>query len=250
MFAVCVVCVCVCVCVCCRARLVTSWWLIGCRICILGLHVHQLAYIIYVSNPPNWPQTRPNFVHPPKPIFTHTINTTNKYKFSSEWALFVTYTTIQCIMSSEMCSLHLTHPSGASGQPTVQRPGAVGGSVPCSRVSPQSWTLPAGPGFEPTTFGFTSGFKSNALSIRPNINLKLSSKLTIATNNNQFKTVIRGLLFLSRRAQDTFPSHTRGIRPITTHWIAGQSEHTSLLRTMSFYKNLRVSERQSIEEQQ
>ncbi len=34
----------------------------------------------------------------------------------------------------------------------------------------------------------------------------------------------------------TFPSHTWGIRPITTHSIAGQSEHTSLFRTMSFVK--------------
>ncbi len=34
----------------------------------------------------------------------------------------------------------------------------------------------------------------------------------------------------------TFPSHVWGIRPITTHWIASQSEHTSLLRTMSFVK--------------
>ncbi len=29
----------------------------------------------------------------------------------------------------------------SSGQPTLRRP--VGGSVPCSRVSPQSWTIPA-----------------------------------------------------------------------------------------------------------
>ncbi len=34
----------------------------------------------------------------------------------------------------------------------------------------------------------------------------------------------------------TFPSHTWDIRPITTHWRAGQSEHTALLRTMSFVK--------------
>ncbi len=35
----------------------------------------------------------------------------------------------------------------------------------------------------------------------------------------------------------TFPSHAWGIRPITTdHWRAGQSEHASLLRTMSFVK--------------
>ncbi len=34
----------------------------------------------------------------------------------------------------------------------------------------------------------------------------------------------------------TFPSHAWGIRPITTHWIAGQSEHALLLRMMSFVK--------------
>ncbi len=46
------------------------------------------------------------------------------------WALFVTYTIIQCIMRSEMCSLHLTHPSAhtwSSGQPAVQRPGSSRG---------------------------------------------------------------------------------------------------------------------------
>ncbi len=51
-----------------------------------------------------------------------------------------------------MCSLHLTHPSAhtwSSGQPTVRRPGS-------SRGLPEL-------GFEPVT----SGFKSNALSIRP-----------------------------------------------------------------------------------
>ncbi len=47
-----------------------------------------------------------------------------------------------------MCSLHLTHPSahtpGAVGSRRCGARGAVGGSVPCSRVSPQSWTIPAG----------------------------------------------------------------------------------------------------------
>ncbi len=33
-----------------------------------------------------------------------------------------------------------------------------------------------------------------------------------------------------------FPSHAWGIRPITTHWIAGQSEHTAFFRMMSFVK--------------
>ncbi len=55
----------------------------------------------------------------------------NKYKqIKLRWALFVTYTIIQSIMRSEMCSLHLTHPSvhtWSSGQPTVQRPGSSRG---------------------------------------------------------------------------------------------------------------------------
>ncbi len=56
-----------------------------------------------------------------------------------------------------------THTPGALGSRRCGARGAVGGSVPCSRVSPQSWTIPAEPRFEPTT----SGYKSNALSIRP-----------------------------------------------------------------------------------
>ncbi len=39
-------------------------------------------------------------------------------KIKLRWALFVTYTIIQSITSSEMCSLHLTHPS-------AHTPGAV-----------------------------------------------------------------------------------------------------------------------------
>ncbi len=43
------------------------------------------------------------------------------------WALFVTYTIIQSIMRSEMCSLHLTHPSalGAVGSRLCGARGAV-----------------------------------------------------------------------------------------------------------------------------
>ncbi len=62
--------------------------------------------------------------------------------------LFVTYTIIQSITSSEMCALHLTHPSahtpGVVGSRHCGARGAVGGSVPCSRVSPQSWIIPPG----------------------------------------------------------------------------------------------------------
>ncbi len=52
-----------------------------------------------------------------------------------------------------MCSLHLTHPSGAVGSQYCSAQGAVGGSVPCSRVSPQSWTLPARAGIRTHNLG-------------------------------------------------------------------------------------------------
>ncbi len=53
----------------------------------------------------------------------------NTIQIKLRWALFVTYTIIQSIMS-EMCSLELTHTSAhtwSSGQPTVQRPGSSRG---------------------------------------------------------------------------------------------------------------------------
>ncbi len=59
------------------------------------------------------------------------------------WALFVTYTIIQSITSSEMCSLHLTHPSTHTPG-VVGSPGSSWGFGACSRVSPQLWTIPAG----------------------------------------------------------------------------------------------------------
>ncbi len=56
-----------------------------------------------------------------------------------------------------MCSLHLTHPSahtlGAVGSRHCSARGAVRGSVPCSRVSPQSWTLPARAGIQTHNLG-------------------------------------------------------------------------------------------------
>ncbi len=70
----------------------------------------------------------------------------NKILISDE-LYFVTYTIIRSIISSEMCSLHLTHPSahtlGAVGSRHYGARGTVGGLVPCLRVSPQSWTIPA-----------------------------------------------------------------------------------------------------------
>ncbi len=63
------------------------------------------------------------------------------------WALLVTYTIIQSIMRSEMCSLHLTHPSvhtWSSGQPTVQRPGSSRGLPAVAGIRTHNLGLPQG----------------------------------------------------------------------------------------------------------
>ncbi len=60
-----------------------------------------------------------------------------KIQIKLRWALFVTYTIIQSIMRSEMCSLHLTHPSThtwSSEQPTLRRPGSSWGFGALSKV--------------------------------------------------------------------------------------------------------------------
>ncbi len=89
-----------------------------------------------------------------------------KKRIKLRWALFVTYTIIQSITSSEICALHLTHPSAhtwSSGQPTLRCPGSSL-EVRClaqgSHLSRRQF-LPE-PRFESTT----SGYKSDALSIR------------------------------------------------------------------------------------
>ncbi len=73
------------------------------------------------------------------------------------FVLFVTYTIIQSITSSEMCSLHLTHPSThtwSSGQPTLRRPGSSRGFGALLKGLISR--------FEPTT----SAYKFDTLSIR------------------------------------------------------------------------------------
>ncbi len=90
-----------------------------------------------------------------------------------------------------ICSLHLTHPSAhsqqwthtwSSGQPYCGARGAVGGSVPCSRVSPQSWywrwrehLLFTPPTDNPCRTWESNrqplGYKSNSLTIRPRLPL-------------------------------------------------------------------------------
>ncbi len=93
-----------------------------------------------------------------------------------------------------ICPLHLTHPSAhsqqwthtrSSGQPCCGARGAVGGSVPCSRVSPQSWywrwrehLLFTPPTDNPCRTWESNlqplGYKSNSLTIRPRLPLKKS----------------------------------------------------------------------------
>ncbi len=88
-----------------------------------------------------------------------------------------------------ICPLHLTHPSAhsqqwthtrSSGQPCCGARGAVGGSVPCSRVSPRSWywrwrehLLFTPPTDNPCRTWESNlqplGYKSNSLTIRPRL---------------------------------------------------------------------------------
>ncbi len=88
-----------------------------------------------------------------------------------------------------ICPLHLTHPSAhsqqwthtrSSGQPFCGARGAVGGSVPCSRVLPQSWywrwrehLLFTAPTDNPCRTWESNlqplGYKSNSLTIRPRL---------------------------------------------------------------------------------
>ncbi len=92
-----------------------------------------------------------------------------------------------------ICPLHLTHPSAhsqqwthtrSSGQPFCGARGAVGGSMPCSRVSPQSWywrwrehLLFTPPTDNPCQTWESNlqplGYKSNSLTIRPRLPNKL-----------------------------------------------------------------------------
>ncbi len=93
-----------------------------------------------------------------------------------------------------ICPLHLTHPSAhsqqwthtrSSGQPCCGARGAFGGLVPCSRVSPQSWywgwrehLLFTPPTDNPCRTWDSNlqplGYKSNSLTIRPRLPLKMN----------------------------------------------------------------------------
>ncbi len=82
-------------------------------------------------------------MHVPKNIGNNTNVKIKWIEYSIEF-FYLSHTRLyrEYITSSEMYSLHLTHPkwthTRSSGQPCYSARGAVGGSVSCSRT-PQSW---------------------------------------------------------------------------------------------------------------
>ncbi len=102
-------------------------------------------------------------------------NNTNKSnkQIKLGWALFVTYTIIQSTMRSEMCSLHLTHPSVHLEQ----------WAADCAAPGEQSWTSFRSRDSNPQPW-VTSGFKSNTLSIGPT-----TARCIIVSTNITNKTV-------------------------------------------------------------
>ncbi len=95
------------------------------------------------------------------------------------WALLVTYTIIQSITSSEMCSLH-THLEQWAPQCQLEQVGvrclAQGSHLSRGPFLPQ-------PRFEPTT----SNYKSNALSTRPRLpNWKTAERASQESNLESF----------------------------------------------------------------
>ncbi len=111
-----------------------------------------------------------------------------------------------------ICPLHLTHPSAhsqqwthtwSSGQPYCGARGAVGGSVPCSRVSPQSWywrwrehLLFTPPTDNPCRTWESNrqplGYKSNSLTIRPRLPQQISyNKLWFTVVLEELRAVVR-----------------------------------------------------------
>ncbi len=131
-------------------------------------------------------------------------------------------------MRSEMCSLHLTHPSGAVGSRHCGARGAVGGSVPCSRVSPQSWTSRQSRDLNSQPW-VTSGFKSNALSIRPRLPLHTTVWLLHT----------RDSLTVTHKHTTVWLLHTRGVSDCytQTHYsVTVTHKHTTawLLHTNNY----------------
>jgi len=76
----------------------------------------------------------------------------NYTEYNQQWNVFSEFNPSKC-----------THTLGAVGSRHRGARGAVGGSVPCSRVSPQSWTIPAGAEIQ------THNLWLQVLSIRPRL---------------------------------------------------------------------------------
>ncbi len=78
----------------------------------------------------------------PGAVDTHLEQRTHTHTHTHTWSSGHTHTHT---WSSGNTHTHThTHTPGAVGSQRCGARGAVGGSVPCSRVSPQSWTFPAG----------------------------------------------------------------------------------------------------------
>ncbi len=154
-----------------------------------------------------------------------------------------------------ICPLHLTHPSAhsqqwthtrSSGQPYCGARGAVGGSVPCSRVSPQSWywrwrehLLFTPPTDNPCRTWESNrqplGYKSNSLTIRPrlpwmNVNVK---KMNVIVSWELFLAPLNKQAFIQRAwIKDSpslayhrgFETGARGPRR-EEKWLLGSAEN-------------------------
>ncbi len=146
-----------------------------------------------------------------------------------------------------ICPLHLTHPSAhsqqwthtrSSGQPCCGARGAVGGSVPCSRVSPQSWywgwrehLLFTPPTDNPCRTWDSNlqplGYKSNSLTIRPRLPLENQERAVpdIPTAERReirksWEMVLKAELRSSSRSRDSEPVLQESNKPLTTFTTA------------------------------
>ncbi len=90
----------------------------------------------------------------------------NYTEYNQQWNVFSAFNPSKC-----------THTLGAVSRRCGAREQSFWGLVPCTRVPPQSWWFLPELRFEPTT----SGYKSNALSIRPRL------PCTISRLNSKFQ---------------------------------------------------------------
>ncbi len=117
--------------------------------------------------------------HKPHPL--HVNEWGGKGKGSGVWPSMVTHTrNLSSAFNPSKCTLTAVNHTRSSGQPYCGARGAVGGSVPCSRVSPQSWywrwrehLLFTPPTDIPCRTWESNlqplGYKSNSLTIRPRL---------------------------------------------------------------------------------